>query len=138
MLTLLLLWPRFFFPFLWLSVFFMLEPVNVLVGNRSLFDDVATGDWRPIVALSIGCLICGFFWELWNYWSYPKWVYQVPFVGFLHVFEMPLLGYGGYIPFSWELFALYHLFVGLAGGRADFIRVCPAHERLTPRMNSGT
>ena len=27
---------------------------------------------------------------------------------------MPLLGYGGYIPFSWELFALYHLVMGRA------------------------
>ena len=62
---------------------------------------------------AVGCLICGFFWELWNFYSHPKWVYQVPFVDFLHVFEMPLLGYLGYVPFSLELFALYHLVVGL-------------------------
>ena len=28
---------------------------------------------------------------------------------------MPLLGYGGYLPFALELFALYHLIAGLAG-----------------------
>jgi hypothetical protein len=50
---------------------------------------------------------------MWNYYSYPKWVYNVPFLGFARVFEMPILGYGGYLPFSLELFALYHLVVGL-------------------------
>jgi hypothetical protein len=31
---------------------------------------------------------------------------------------MPILGYGGYLPFSMELFALYHLVVGLLGKRS--------------------
>ena len=53
--------------------------------------------------------MCGFFWEMWNYYAYPKWTYQVPFVDFLHIFEMPLLGFLGYLPFSMELFDLYHL-----------------------------
>jgi hypothetical protein len=39
----------------------------------------------------------------------------VPFLNFWHVFEMPLLGYLGYIPFALELFALYHLAIGLLG-----------------------
>lgn len=28
---------------------------------------------------------------------------------------MPILGYGGYIPFAWELFALYQLVAGALG-----------------------
>ena len=80
------------------------------------------GDWRPVVALALGALTCGFFWELWNFGSYPKWIYRVPIFGFWHVFEMPLLGYLGYVPFSWELFALVHLFFGLAGnGNTDYV-----------------
>jgi hypothetical protein len=43
---------------------------------------------------------------MWNYWSWPKWIYHTPGVQFLHVFEMPLLGYGGYVPFALELFGL--------------------------------
>lgn len=113
MLASLLLWPRFFFPFLWLSVYFIVAPLNVWIKHRSLAEYTAVGDWRPVLALWIGCLICGFFWEMWNYFSYPKWIYDVPFVDFARVFEMPLLGYGGYLPFSLELFALYHLAVGL-------------------------
>jgi hypothetical protein len=47
--------------------------------------------------------VCGFFWEAWNFYSYPKWVYHVPFVSWLKLFEMPLLGYGGYLPFALEV-----------------------------------
>jgi len=115
-----LLWPRYFFPFVWLSVFFILEPVNHVLGNRTLLLSTARGDWRPVVALWVGVLICGFFWEMWNFWSYPKWIYDVPFVGFGKVFEMPVLGYGGYLPFAIELFALYHLLVGFLGYRAGW------------------
>jgi hypothetical protein len=61
----------------------------------------------------------GFFWEMWNYFSYPKWVYSVPFVNVVHIFEMPLLGYGGYLPFACELFAVYHLVMGLLGHRSS-------------------
>ncbi len=113
MLALMLAWPRYCFPFMWLSLVFIFEPLNVWFGNRALVDSTASGDWRPILALWVGVLITAFFWEMWNYFSYPQWVYHVPFVDFLHVFEMPILGYGGYLPFSIELFALFHMVVGL-------------------------
>ena len=61
---------------------------------------------------------------MWNYYSYPKWVYHVPLFGFLRVFEMPLLGYLGYVVFAWELFALYHLLAGVSRslGGGDFVQ----------------
>ncbi len=111
MLTLLLIWPRYFYPFVWLSAYFIIDPINVWLNNRSLFDYGKFGDWRPVWALWLGAFTCGFFWEMWNYWSYPKWVYTTPFVQFAHIFEMPLIGYLGYLPFSMELFALYHFVV---------------------------
>ncbi|OGU54857.1 MAG: hypothetical protein A2V66_04620 [Ignavibacteria bacterium RBG_13_36_8] len=113
MLALLIILPEYFFPFMWLSVYFILEPVNVWLKNKSLLEYTAKGDWHPIISLWIGCLICGFFWEMWNYFSYPKWIYEVPFVNFMHIFEMPLLGYLGYLPFSLELFAMYQLVIKL-------------------------
>jgi hypothetical protein len=112
MLGLLLAWPLYFFPFMWVSLYFLTEPVNVWLGKESLLDRTAEGDWRPVAALAVGCLICGVFWEMWNYYSYPKWTYRVPFVGFWRIFEMPLLGYGGYVGFSLEVYALYHLLKG--------------------------
>lgn len=124
MLALLLAWPVYFFPFVWISVYFITEPVNVWLGNRSLVEYTRVGDWRPVVSLFIGVLLTGFFWEMWNFYSFPKWIYQVPGVDFLRVFEMPLLGYGGYLPFALELHALYQLAVGtFSRAQRDYLRV---------------
>jgi hypothetical protein len=121
-----LMWalPLYFFPFVWLSVYFMLEPINIWLGNRSLGDWVQKGDWRPVIALWLGVLMTAFFWEMWNYFSYPKWIYHVPWVGYLYIFEMPLLGYGGYLPFALELYAMYHLVTGLFGDkRSNYLKL---------------
>jgi hypothetical protein len=119
LLILLLAWPRYFFPFLWISIYCILEPINVWLGNRSLADWTKSGDWRPVMSLFLGTLLTGFFWEMWNFYSFPKWIYTVPFANTLHIFEMPLLGYGGYLPFSLEIFAFYHLVIGFLGRKKD-------------------
>ena len=117
MFVMLLVWPGYFYPFVWISLVLILEPLNSWLGRRHLLEFVEHGDWRPVIRLSVGALICGFFWEMWNYYSYPKWIYHTPGAQFLHVFEMPLLGYGGYIPFALELFELRSL-------------LCPRSPRL--------
>ena len=135
MLTLMLIWPRIFFVFIWLSVYFILEPLNFWLGNRTLIRETASGDWRSVLALWTGVLICGFFWEMWNFFSYPKWVYNVPGLNFWHVFEMPLLGYLGYLPFALELFAMYHLVLGLTKARRlqSFLQVQPSGpDKVSP------
>jgi len=126
MLALLLIWPKVFFPFIWLSLYFILEPLNIWSGNSSLADFTARGQWGPIIALWCGVLLTAFFWEMWNFYSYPKWIYHVPWGNWLHIFEMPLLGYGGYLPFALELCALYNLIQGWLGdksaGYLEFMR----------------
>lgn len=121
-LCLCLLWPRYFFPLVWLALFMIVDPVNEWWGNASIIGFIRRGNWRPVVSLGLGCLICGFFWEMWNFYSYPKWEYDIPFLGFFHIFEMPVLGYGGYIPFSLEAYALYHFLAGLTGRRESPLR----------------
>jgi hypothetical protein len=122
MLASMLLWPKLFFPFIWFSFYFILEPVNIWLGHRSLAEWTRAGDWRPVLSLWLGVLLTAFFWEMWNYLSYPKWVYQVPWGNWPHLFEMPLLGYAGYLPFALELFAMYHLIAGLAGQKkSDYV-----------------
>jgi hypothetical protein len=124
MLALMLTWPRYFFPFMWLSIFFILEPINLWMGNPTLASSSAKGDWRLVISLWLGGLICGFFWELWNFYSFPKWVYFVPYVDFANIFEMPLLGYGGYLPFAMELYAMYHFVLGVLGRKDEnYIKV---------------
>lgn len=109
MLAALLLWPRYCYPFVWTGIVFLLEPLCLALRRRSFTADIARGDWRNWFALWAGGLLCGFFWELWNFWSFPKWIYHVPGVGFAKVFEMPLLGYLGYLPFAMELYLVAQL-----------------------------
>ena len=117
MLTLIIFIPTYFYYFEWLAVYLILEPINYKMNNRTLLEYLSKGNWQIIISLSLGTLICGFFWEMWNYYSYPKWIYDTPMVNFLHVFEMPLPGYIGYITFSWELFAIYNFIVGMFAKR---------------------
>jgi hypothetical protein len=130
MLASMLIWPRVFFPFLWLSLYFIFEPINVWIGNRSLAEWTQKGDWRPVVSLWLGVLLTAFFWEMWNFYSYPKWIYEVPWGNWMHIFEMPALGYGGYLPFALELYALYHLVMGVLGKpQDDYVRLeFPPHR----------
>jgi hypothetical protein len=117
MLILMAAWPGIFFPFVWVSLYFILEPINIWLGHRSLVEWTKAGNWQPVIALWLGVLLTGFFWEMWNYYSYPKWIYHVPWGDWLHIFEMPLLGYGGYLPFSLELYSLYNFLAGLLGAK---------------------
>lgn len=109
---LILLLPKYFYYLIWIALFFIIDPINFWLGNKSLLENFYSKNWRSFISLALGCLICAFFWEMWNFHSYPKWIYNLPMVNFLHVFEMPLLGYIGYVPFSLELFALYQIIVG--------------------------
>ena len=58
---------------------------------------------------------------MWNYLALPRWYYTVPFVGALpHLFEMPLPGFVGYLPFALELYAMYHVVLLALGRRMDY------------------
>jgi hypothetical protein len=105
-LALMLSWPKIFYPFAWTSLVLIFEPLNYWTGRPYFLKELRDGDWRTVISLSLGALVCGLFWEMWNYYSFPKWVYHIPRLGFWHIFEMPLLGYGGYVPFALELYAL--------------------------------
>ena len=113
-LILLALAPNPMFFMTWLAPLAVLGATLGLAGIRTPFSDAARGDYGPLISLAVAALICGFFWELWNFLSLPKWHYSVPFVNVAHVFEMPVVGYTGYLPFGpvcWCLWAaLQHLF----------------------------
>jgi hypothetical protein len=100
-----LIFPKATFPLVWLGLFFVLDPLVNLLGGHSISAQVARGRWDTVIALFLAGITCGFFWEMWNVYSMPKWVYHVPVVDRPKIFEMPLLGYGGYLPFALEVFA---------------------------------
>jgi hypothetical protein len=49
---------------------------------------------------------------MWNYFSLARWTYTIPFVQRFHLFEMPIVGYGGYLPFGLECLAVGSLVIG--------------------------
>jgi hypothetical protein len=108
MLLLPIIWPS---PFLAAPVFlgfiFLLDPVNAWSGDESLVDDHRNGSHERLKNLLIAGFICGGLWEFWNFWSRAKWIYTVPILGDLKIFEMPVLGYFGFPPFAIECFTMY-------------------------------
>jgi hypothetical protein len=109
-------WPNRLFALLWVSPMLIVLSLQVLAGQRHVLSALAEGDWRLVVASATAALICGFFWEMWNFYSLSRWTYSIPYVGRFRVFEMPVLGYAGYLPFGLECSLIGSL---LAPGPAD-------------------
>jgi len=108
-LILLIVLPTYFFWTVWLSLFLLFEPINYLRKQESILLYIEKGKSRLVFSLLFAGLACGFLWEFFNYFSLAGWSYSIPWVSetFPKIFEMPLLGYLGYLPFSLELFAMY-------------------------------
>lgn len=94
--------PDLFYPLIWLAPLFILTSIQSLAGQPTIFTPIRYGYWQRICLMAAAALVCGFFWEMWNFYSMPQWKYTVPYVQAFHIFEMPLLGYAGYIPFGLE------------------------------------
>jgi hypothetical protein len=95
-------WPSYLFPLLWIAPLLMLLALQGLHGEPTLISLLRSNGWQVVYIPALAALQCGFFWELWNYYSYAKWIYSVPFVHRFELFEMPILGYAGYLPFGIE------------------------------------
>jgi hypothetical protein len=67
---------------------------------------------------ALAALCCGLFWEMWNAHSLARWQYALPYVERFRIFEMPALGYAGYLPFGLECALICDL-VGRAVTRRD-------------------
>jgi hypothetical protein len=106
------IFPDQLFALLWVSPLFIILSLQALNGQRTLLYPLRRGDWRPLVVPALAALICGFFWELWNYYSLARWTYAIPFVQRFHLFEMPIVGYGGYLPFGLECLVAGSMVIG--------------------------
>jgi hypothetical protein len=107
-----LVWPLLYpSPYLaapvWLGFILLLDPINAWAGNESILGDWRKGRSRRLVNLLAAGLACGVVWEFWNYWARAKWIYNVPILPEIRIFEMPILGFGGFPPFAVECFTMY-------------------------------
>lgn len=103
-------WPRIFFPLVWLCFIFLLEPFNYWLKNKTFLADLEKGEWRNIFSWLLAGLTAGFLWEFWNFWAGSHWEYSLPYLNFWRIFQMPIFGYSGFLPFALEIFAFGELF----------------------------
>lgn len=109
--------PDYFFWMVWIGPFAVFSGILVWLNIPNPFNNMAQGNWAPVLLIALACFINGFFWEVWNYGSAnPElpltnpnyWKYYIPYVNVFRIYaEMPILGYFGYMPFGvlcWQLF----------------------------------
>jgi hypothetical protein len=94
------IWPNILFPLLWIAPLLIVLSLQVLMHEQHILSGPVAGNWAAAAAASMAAVICGVFWEMWNFFSLAKWQYSIPFVHRYQIFEMPLLGYAGYLPFG--------------------------------------
>jgi len=97
---------------LWIGLIFLLDPIVAKLGGVSVLRDWQRGRWGRTASLMLGGAVCGLCWEFWNFWALAKWSYDLPFVGWLEgyrYFEMPLIGFQGFLPFAVECWVMFNL-----------------------------
>jgi hypothetical protein len=92
----------------WTGWFFLLEPFNYRRGMPSIFRDWEQGRAARTLRLFATGVICGLLWEFWNMWAHTKWIYTFPLGHGLKLFEMPLVGFPGFLPFALDCFVMFH------------------------------
>ena len=93
---------------IWVGFILLLDPINYKLNARSILYDWEKREGNKIFYLMLAGLICGFLWELWNFWAEAKWIYDVPIAQDLKIFEMVLPGYLGFVPFAVECYLMYY------------------------------
>ncbi|MDA2932996.1 hypothetical protein MYX82_01495 [Acidobacteria bacterium AH-259-D05] len=121
--------PDFLFPLVWLGCIFFLDPLIHHLDGRtvSFLSQAKQGDYSLLVRLLVAGMVCGILWEFWNFWASAKWVYTVPYLEFLRIFEMPMLGFFGFPPFALECYLFYRCFL-------IFRERCIRGHRLVPAL----
>jgi hypothetical protein len=116
-------YPDTLFTLLWVIPLLILSVVLEKLKIWTPFNLIKKGDWSSVMLFALAYLVQGFLLEFWNYFSATHengqiitqtpayWAYSVPYINVYHVFEMPLLGLMGYLPFGvyciiwWIVFA---------------------------------
>jgi hypothetical protein len=77
-----LIWPGLFSVHGFL--YFILEPINIWLAIAPR--NGRKRDWRLLFPVARRFMYRSF-WEMWNFLSYPKWVYHVPWGDWLHILK---------------------------------------------------
>jgi hypothetical protein len=135
--------PNYLFAGLWYAPLILIVVVLTWCGFWTPFTPIKNGDYSYVVLLGLSYLFLGFCLECFNYlsashvWGEPNscgdvnrvidvtynasyWVYSIPFLSKFHIFEMPALGFLGYIPFGIYCAVWWILFASILNIKTDF------------------
>lgn len=135
--------PNQLYAALWYSPLIILTITLEKCGIWTPFTAIKNGNWSFVLLLALSYLFQGFLFESWNYLSASHiagapdhcgvinqvvdvsfnpnyWVYSIPYLSVFHVFEMPILGYLGYLPFGVYCGVWWILFAYLLDIKTDF------------------
>jgi hypothetical protein len=104
---------RYLFGLVWVGAVPLFDPLSRKLGAPSLLADLARGEWAAFHSFFVSGLVCGFLWEFWNAWAWTRWVYRVPFGSGIKFFEMPSVGFLGFLPFALECYVMFNVAAAL-------------------------
>jgi hypothetical protein len=121
------------FYILWLAPLIIVSSGLTLVKVWTPFQPIANGNWTAFMTFALTYLIQGVILEAWNYMSAEHlpgdviithnaayWIYCIPYVYVGKIFEMPYLGYLGYLFFSIHCYVWWILWARLLNIRTEF------------------
>jgi tetratricopeptide (TPR) repeat protein len=123
----------FLFGSVWLGFVFLLDPLNFRLGLPSFEAALASGHQGLFFSYLASGWVCGLLWEFWNFWAAAKWHYIFPIMQAHKLFEMPVLGYLGFLPFALECFLMYYFAVWLIGWEKPLPAQTNSHPQPAPR-----
>ena len=92
----------YLFGAVWVGFILLLDPINDRWNGFSFLRSLERGETSVLWSFLAAGWICGILWEFWNYWAGAKWLYIFPILQGWKIFEMPFVGYLGFLPFALE------------------------------------
>lgn len=127
------LYPDALFFSLWLAPGILIGLVLDKIGIWTPLRSIGKGNWQPTLVFALTYLAAGLCLECENYFSATReggevtftmapafWQYNLPYVNDFHLFEMPILGFFGYMPFSLYCWAWWIAFAYMQGIPSKF------------------
>ncbi len=102
--------PNLLFPYLWVGPLLILSLLLLRYKIPNPFSQIKEGNWSPLLLMALAGFIMGLLWEGNNFLSAQHhpflsyvpgyWIYNIAYVNVVHIFEMPILGLMGYLPYG--------------------------------------
>lgn len=140
------LFPNFLFFSLWITPALLVALALDKLGIWSPFKFIGEGNWSPVLLFALTYLATGLFLEGENYFQASQtvnpdgaltvithqpafWKYDLPFINDTpHLFEMPLLGFLGYLPFGVYCWLWWIMWATLLNVKSRFFQIDPLSD----------